>query len=345
MNPIFRRIMTTPVLLSTLIFTGCASFSGTSDVNGNPDRVQDHLYAGIGLGQAWKQPDPTTTSFDINDRLNGGGQLSVGMDLSRQVALELHTTDLGSAGFVGNGEIDYNIHGGSVLMYAGKNRHNFKRRGFSGFARAGVGYLQNEGRNIQFRKVNSAHFLVGAGVEYMFASGFGLRLEGISFEEDARYGQLGMVYRTGRRPERRVIQQVEAPVAAPVPEPAPIVAAAVEEPACTPFSGNLEGVNFHNDAAALTAEAAQILDSVALELINCPVNNITVSAHTDSVGSDEYNQALSERRAQTVSRYLQTRGLSSDILDATAYGESQPIDTNDTAEGRSRNRRVELFTD
>ncbi len=343
MNPIYKRACAGPLLLSALIFTGCASFSNQPSLNAETDRVQDHLYAGIGFGSSWKNPDVGTTDFDVNDRVNGSGQLTVGMDLSRQAAIELHTADLGSAGFENGGRIDYNVHGGSVLLYAGKNRHNFKRRGFSGFARAGVGYLQNSTQGVPFRRVNEAHVLVGAGLEYMFSSGLGLRLEGISFEEDARYGQLGVVYRTGRRPERR-IQQVEAP--APAPAPTPVVAAAiVEEPdLCTGFSGSLEGVNFHNDSADLTPEAINILDNVATNLADCPAIGITVSAHTDSNGSDEYNQALSERRAHAVSQHLESYGINRERLRATAFGESQPIDTNDTSFGRSRNRRVELLT-
>lgn len=345
MNRTFKRLVSGSTLLTALLFTGCASFSSdASRFDPTTDRVQDHLYAGIGAGAAWKQPDVQTTNFDVNDRVNGGGQLTVGMDLSRQAAVELHTADLGSAGFTNGGRIDYNIHGGSVLLYAGKNRHNFKRRGFSGFARVGVGYLQNDNQNVPFRRVNPVHALVGAGVEYMFSSGLGLRLEGISFEEDARFGQLGLVYRTGRRPERR-IQQVQAPV--PAPEPAPIVAAAIaEEPdLCTGYFGNLDGVNFQTDSAQLTDTAISILDSVAVDLAQCPAIDVTVSAHTDSVGSETYNQGLSERRAHSVSQHLESRGIGRERLRATAFGETQPIDTNDTAFGRSQNRRVELFTE
>lgn len=349
MNPIFKRVISGPVALSALIFTGCASTATNPAYNTGTDRVQDHFYAGIGFGQSRKDPDQNTTSFDVNDRVNGSGQLTVGMDLSRQVALELHTTDLGSAGFEGGGEIDYNVHGGSVLMYAGKNRHNFKRRGFTGFARAGVGYLQNSSDSIPFEKVNQAHFLVGAGLEYMFSSGFGMRLEGISFDEDAQYGQLGFVYRTGSRPERRVIQQVEAPAPVPTPEPAvepaPIVAAAViEEPeACTPYSGDLNGVNFESNSTSLTPGSVDILNSVATELIDCPVQKITITAHTDSMGSEEYNQSLSEQRAHYVVDYFASRGIERHSMQALAFGEIKPIDSNDTAEGRSRNRRVEIL--
>ena len=104
-------------------------------------------------------------------------------------------------------------------------------------------------------------------------------------------------------------------------------------------------MNFHTDSASLTNEAVDVLDNVAAKLVDCPVDSITITAHTDSVGSEEYNQALSERRAHYVVEYLSTRGVERQTLRATAFGETQPIDSNDTAEGRSRNRRVEIFTD
>ena len=65
--------------------------------------------------------------------------------------------------------------------------------------------------------------------------------------------------------------------------------------------------------------------------------------HTDSVGAEAYNQDLSKRRAQSVLRYLESRGIDSSRITARAFGETQPIDSNDTAQGRSRNRRVELI--
>ena len=73
-----------------------------------------------------------------------------------------------------------------------------------------------------------------------------------------------------------------------------------------------------------------------------PGLNIEVEGHTDSVGSDEYNQKLSEQRASSVRDYLISQGLRADILTAKGFGETTPVATNDTAAGRQQNRRVEL---
>ncbi len=309
------------------------------------DRVGRHIYASAGLGVSRMNPDASEVpAFTVNDRVERGGQATIGVDLSRQMAVELHSADLGSAGFDPGGRINYHIAGASALVYAGKNRHNFKRRGLSGYGRVGLGYLENTPvGNVPFVKDNATHVLFGAGVEYMTRLGLGLRAEGIAFEEDAQYAQLGVIYRTGRRPEAEIVEIAEEPVIIPepvaaVPQPEP-----VPYNTCDHLSGVLEGVNFHTDSAQLTDTATQILDQVAFSLQDCSTTPVSISAHTDSVGAESYNQGLSERRASSVVDYLSNRGIDGSRLSSTAYGETAPIDTNDTAEGRQRNRRVELI--
>jgi outer membrane protein OmpA-like peptidoglycan-associated protein len=69
---------------------------------------------------------------------------------------------------------------------------------------------------------------------------------------------------------------------------------------------------------------------------------VEVGGHTDSVGSEAYNQGLSERRADAVRDYLMSKGVKASRLTARGYGESRPVASNDTEEGRAENRRVEL---
>lgn len=104
----------------------------------------------------------------------------------------------------------------------------------------------------------------------------------------------------------------------------------------------LRGVNFDFDQAKLTANAKTILDSVAAELIAYPDITVELGGHTDSLGSDAYNESLSSRRATAVARYLEGKGVAGQRLSAVGYGESQPITENETEEGREKNRRVEL---
>jgi len=69
---------------------------------------------------------------------------------------------------------------------------------------------------------------------------------------------------------------------------------------------------------------------------------IDIAGHTDSTGSEQYNQQLSERRANTVAQYLRSKGVLDTRIATVGYGESRPIASNDTPEGRALNRRVEL---
>jgi outer membrane protein OmpA-like peptidoglycan-associated protein len=102
-------------------------------------------------------------------------------------------------------------------------------------------------------------------------------------------------------------------------------------------------VSFDFDSAALKPAFTPTLDKVAGVLQRYPKTIIHVVGHTDSVGSESYNQRLSERRAQSVKDYFTSQGIPADRLYAMGRGESQPRATNDTEAGRQLNRRVEIF--
>jgi OOP family OmpA-OmpF porin len=104
----------------------------------------------------------------------------------------------------------------------------------------------------------------------------------------------------------------------------------------------LEGVNFDNDKSTLRPDAIGILDKAAIALKEWGDVKVEIAGYTDSVASDEYNQALSERRANAVRDYLVSKGIAADRLTAKGYGETNPIADNSTAEGRAMNRRVEM---
>ena len=365
MKQVTTLLKSTALAVSAIIsifgVTGCAN-SGSGTLGNNSastnlgyqdnNRIQRHVYAGLGVGPSRMEPDTSEVSgADVNDRVESGGQVTLGMDLSRQLSVELHSADLGSAGVTPSSRVNYHIHGASALLYAGKNRHNYRRQGFSGYGRLGFGLLDNSvDGDVTYVQDNGTHVLFGAGLEYMTRIGLGIRAEAISYEEDAQYAQLGVVYRTGKRQSKRPVQIVKAPepIPEPTPTPIPVPAVVVAEPepvdTCSEFSGTLDGVNFHSDSDQLTGDARSVLDSVAHRLNECDSVPVRISAHTDSVGADSYNQNLSERRASSVANYLQSRGIDAGRLNSEAYGETQPIDTNGTPEGRRRNRRVELLT-
>jgi len=102
----------------------------------------------------------------------------------------------------------------------------------------------------------------------------------------------------------------------------------------------LKGVNFATGSAKLLPAASDTLRTVATAMKAAPKVEVEVGGHTDSVGNEKKNQGLSERRAQSVKAFLVGEGVEADRLSTQGYGESDPVDSNDTAEGRANNRRV-----
>jgi outer membrane protein OmpA-like peptidoglycan-associated protein len=106
---------------------------------------------------------------------------------------------------------------------------------------------------------------------------------------------------------------------------------------------NMPGnITFATNSADLNASFFEVLNSVSLVVNEFNQTVIEVAGHTDSTGTDQYNQQLSERRANAVAAYLGTRSVRSDRIITVGMGEGRPIATNDTDAGRAQNRRVEL---
>ena len=102
----------------------------------------------------------------------------------------------------------------------------------------------------------------------------------------------------------------------------------------------LQGVTFETDSAKLRPESASILDGVVTRIERCHCSHVDIRGYTDSTGKREYNQKLSERRANAVKDYLEAHGVATGILSAQGFGQDNPLTSNDTKEGRAENRRV-----
>ena len=101
-------------------------------------------------------------------------------------------------------------------------------------------------------------------------------------------------------------------------------------------------ITFDTDSFALKGQFQNTLDSVVLVLDEYKSTMITVTGHTDSTGSEAYNQKLSQQRALAVASYLSSKGVADQRLAASGYGEAFPIASNNTPTGRAQNRRVEV---
>ena len=102
------------------------------------------------------------------------------------------------------------------------------------------------------------------------------------------------------------------------------------------------GLLFDFDSATLRQASRTNLSDLAKTLTETPEAELLVAGHTDSVGTDDYNYKLSERRAQSAADYLMTRGVAGSRINVTGLGETEPVASNDSATGRQQNRRVEV---
>ena len=339
------------------------------------------IYLGFGVGRSWLEPDASEVDdVEVTEREQLGGQFTLGKDLGQRFSLEGHFVELGAAGLTDGAEVAYREFGLSGLAYLGRSYARSQREGLFAFGRAGVGFLMNEASDdIEVEQDNSVHLLLGGGLEYATQLGLALRAEFLLIDTDVNYTQLGLIYRFGGAkhstpaivdvPEELTTESVKSTVETPLPVPeiatkeiatktvdsdsdgvidsqddckGTQAGIAVDAAGCAVFSGTLEGVNFNSGSAVLTTEAVQKLDEVIELLTPYPTSILEVSAHTDSAGSEENNEQLSIDRARAVADYFIKSGISSQRISARAFGESRPIATNTTAEGRRENRRVEL---
>jgi OOP family OmpA-OmpF porin len=104
----------------------------------------------------------------------------------------------------------------------------------------------------------------------------------------------------------------------------------------------LSGVVFDTGGHDLSADAKKRLDVVAHALTDSPGRAVTIAGYTDNKGGSENNRALSQRRADAVKAYLESQGVASDRIISEGKGQNNPVASNDTAEGRANNRRVEI---
>lgn len=125
-----------------------------------------------------------------------------------------------------------------------------------------------------------------------------------------------------------------APVPVPAPAPAPVVAASKVTYSADAF--------FDFDKSVLKPEGKAKLDDVVSKLNGVNLEVIVAVGHTDSIGTDAYNQALSMRRAEAVKAYLVSKGIETNRVYTEGKGEKQPVADNKTNDGRAKNRRVEI---
>ncbi|MEL7429089.1 MAG: OmpA family protein [Pseudomonadota bacterium] len=146
-------------------------------------------------------------------------------------------------------------------------------------------------------------------------------------------------------PEPEPTPEPEPVVSEPQPEPAPVAEPEVTAEVCQAgIAAAIDNrqIQFETARAVILPASEAVLTSILEAAAKCPSLRILVSGHTDDRGADDYNQQLSEARAASVMNYLKDKGLDAARLEARGFGETQPVASNETADGRAKNRRIEF---
>jgi OOP family OmpA-OmpF porin len=345
----------------------------------NQDWANSAWYLGGGIGRSKATIDQdrlvhslaasgaSSVAFSSDER-DTAYKLFVGKQLSRNFALEGAYFDLGKFGF------------NAVTTPAGNLSGNVGFRGvsldllgqlplsqrFSVYGKLGANYAKTSAHftgnrlfaitnpNPSGRKLNPK---LGLGMEYKFTEALALRGEveryrvndAVRNRGDVDFYSLNLVYKLGRPAPSAPTVFTPAPAPASTPlaqaplEPAP---QAVPPPALPKPMPTAEKVTlaaetlFDFDKSALKPQGKAALDDLLARLQGMNTEVMIAVGHTDSVGSDAYNQKLSLRRAEAVKAYLGSKGIESSRLYTEGKGEAQPVADNKTAEGRAQNRRV-----
>ncbi len=151
---------------------------------------------------------------------------------------------------------------------------------------------------------------------------------------------------TAARPAMMSVKVDKEPSIEPESAPQSVPEAAPEIIAVTESIEKTLVINFNFDSSELTSESKQQIDNMLNTLPDKSSElELTLSGHTDAIGTNEYNRALSKERAQSVRDYLVMSGFTEADFDIDAYGERRPVATNETEMGREENRRVRIELD
>lgn len=354
----FRRILLTSAVIGAGALAALAATPASAQSEG--------AYIGLGAGANWtgdlsSTNTGTTTGADTDLGWAGLGKVGYDWGMFRtELELSYRQNDL-----------DGGATGGDISSWSGMINalYDFKGMGkFIPYIGAGIGVTRYKsdmtiaGRSIsESDPVLAVQGIVGVnyavtdnwlvGLDYHYLTGQDPKFTnygtGATAELDNSNHSIffNITYKFGApAPAPKPTPAAAAPPPPPPPPPpAPAAAAPPPPPPAPPRTPETYVVFFAFDKSDISPVASQVIDRAIADFRATGMTRIVIEGHTDRSGTDRYNQALSERRATSVSRYLQQKGISSGAIQTAAFGETRPRVPTADGERNDENRRAEIF--
>jgi OOP family OmpA-OmpF porin len=376
--PASIKHLMTPGLLALAAFGMLAAPAARADEPFvNPQWADSAWYIGAGVGRSKASIDELAIAaalraggpIDARVNVDEGSKawkIIVGKQLNHNFAIEGGYQDMGKFDFNGTatpGAGIYNGHASFRAFNLDLIAQMTMTERFSIYARLGGQYVRSKAsftgnRLMALTAPNQSESEIkphlGLGLEYKLTEALALRAEAerartmstINSSGKLNLVSLALVYKLGRPADRPAYVAPPAPAPAPVvetPPPPPPAPAPAPKPAPQPRSEKATfsaQTLFDFDKSELKPAGKEALDKLMAQQQGIDLEVMIVVGHTDAIGTDAYNQALSLRRAASVKAYLTGKGAPDQKVFTEGKGESQPVADNKTAEGRTENRRV-----
>ncbi len=375
--PATIKQLLTPGLLAVAAFGMLAPAAHAAEPFVNPQWADTAWYIGAGVGRSKASIDelaiasalraggPIDARVNVDER-SPAYKFIIGKQLNHNFAIEGGYQDMGKFDFNGTATPGAGVYNGNASFRAfnlGLIAQMTMTERFSIYARLGGQYVRSKANfsgnrlmalSAPSQSESSVRPHLGLGLEYKLTEALAVRAEAerartmdtINAGGKLNMVSLALVYKLGRPADRAPV------VAAPPPAPAPVVAAPpppapapapAPKPAPQPRSEKATfsaQTLFDFDKSELKPAGKEALDKLMAQQQGIDLEVMIVVGHTDAIGTDAYNQALSLRRAASVKAYLTGKGAPDQKVFTEGKGESQPVADNKTAEGRTENRRV-----